>query len=909
MLATGPRIRRRLVPEIVQTSAMDCGPAALKAALEGFGVPVSYGRLREACQTSVDGTSIDTLEVVARQLGLDAEQIMVPRDHLLVPEAQTLPAIVVVRTPNGLTHFVLVWSRVGPFLQLMDPASGRRWLRPGRLLDQVYAHRQRVPATAWREWVGSSEFQATLNARIRALGSSAQRASDLTGEALADPGWKSLAALDASVRMVEALARSGGVPRGAPSARILEVVIGGRAGTSGPEIPGPFWMVAPSRSEGEGEEQLILTGAVLIRLKGLAVPASEPGGGERPHELLSPELAAALREPPSRPGRDLLKLLGSDGRRISSLLLIAVAVATIGLLVEALALRGLMGLGRDLAEPEQRLLALLALSAFVACAVLLEWTIESGGWAVGRRLDTRLRIAFLEKLPRIHDRYFHSRPISDMAERSHSLRALRLLPPMAVVLARNAFELALTTVALIVLHPPGALWILILAAASLVVPFVFQPWIAECDLRTRTHSGALSRFYLDALLGLVPLRVHGAQTSLRREHESVLIEWGRSAWDLRNAALISSGVQGVISTALAALVLTTYLARGGTTGGALLFMYWVLRIPTVAQDIAGLAQQYPARRNVALRALEPLGALETDTSREASREAAGDLPPTPPDRSPSVRGVSISFRAASVVAGGNSILSGIDLEIPAGAHVGIVGPSGAGKSSLVGLLLGWHQPAGGLVEVDGEPVAPRTIEALRRRTAWVDPTVQLWNRSLLENLIYGTEATPGSAVGEVVDVADLAGLVSGLPRGMATSLGEGGALVSGGEGQRVRFGRAALREEASLVILDEAFRGLERGRRRELLATARQRWREATLLYVTHDVGDIMDLDLVVVVSEGRIVEQGRPSILALRKESRFGSMIALEKDLWKELGAASGWRRLAFGRGRLGPNPGSGAP
>ena len=76
---------------------MDCGPAALKCLLEGFGIPVSYGRLREACQTELDGTSIDTLEVVAGQLGLSAEQVMLPADHLLLPEAQSLPAIAVVR--------------------------------------------------------------------------------------------------------------------------------------------------------------------------------------------------------------------------------------------------------------------------------------------------------------------------------------------------------------------------------------------------------------------------------------------------------------------------------------------------------------------------------------------------------------------------------------------------------------------------------------------------------------------------------------------------------------------------------------------------------------------------------------------------------------------------------------------
>ena len=74
--------RRLLVPEVVQTSAMDCGPAALKALLNGYGINASYGRLREACQTDVDGTSIDTLEETAKQLGLDAEQVMTLPDHL-----------------------------------------------------------------------------------------------------------------------------------------------------------------------------------------------------------------------------------------------------------------------------------------------------------------------------------------------------------------------------------------------------------------------------------------------------------------------------------------------------------------------------------------------------------------------------------------------------------------------------------------------------------------------------------------------------------------------------------------------------------------------------------------------------------------------------------------------------------
>ena len=82
--------RRFLIPEVIQSSAMDCGPASLKSLLEGFGISASYGRLREACQTDVDGTSIDKLEEAGVQLGLDAAQVMLPVDHLFLEEAEAL---------------------------------------------------------------------------------------------------------------------------------------------------------------------------------------------------------------------------------------------------------------------------------------------------------------------------------------------------------------------------------------------------------------------------------------------------------------------------------------------------------------------------------------------------------------------------------------------------------------------------------------------------------------------------------------------------------------------------------------------------------------------------------------------------------------------------------------------------
>src|SRR5258708_39408949 len=109
---------------------------------------------------------------------------MVPLDHLLLAEAETLPAIVVVRLPNGTTHFEVVWRRHGNLLQCMDPSTGRRWITCERFLSEVYVHKTRTPAEAWRKWAGTPAAQAAFRGRLGWLGASGK---NLFESALAGP--------------------------------------------------------------------------------------------------------------------------------------------------------------------------------------------------------------------------------------------------------------------------------------------------------------------------------------------------------------------------------------------------------------------------------------------------------------------------------------------------------------------------------------------------------------------------------------------------------------------------------------------------------------------------------------------------------------------------------------------------
>ena len=850
---------RLLVPEVVQTSNMDCGPAALKSLLEGFGIPVNYGRLREACQTGVDGASIDTIEEVANQLGLEAEQIMLPADHVLIDEAHALPAIAVVVLPNGITHFVIVWRKFGRFVELMDPGVGRRWVSASRFLADLYVHKQRVAAEDWREYAGSEDFLAPLRRRLREIGISDDRA---VTAALEDSSWRSLAALDAGVRMVASLVDSGAIDRGPECARVLEEFL-----KHDETIPEHYRSVRPDG------DALILRGAVLVRALGRSEGRAE----------LGPELAAALEQPSARPGIELLRLLRADGVFTPIAIAIALALSSAAVIFEAILFRGLIGSGRSL--------FVFAL-AFATVLLLLEIPVTSGLLRLGRRLEIHLRLAFLEKIPRLGDRYFQSRLKSDMAERSHSIHLIRRLPELGGQLLRYSFEIVFTTAAIIWIDPAAAPPALAAALASIAIPLVSQPLLAERDLRLRTHAGALTHFYLDALLGLIAIHTHGGQPAVRREHESLLTEWARAGLSLQRAVLSLETLQFLTGFGLAIWLLASHLARASANGTGqaatvLLLVYWALNLPALGQEVAIIAWQYPSYRNVTLRLLEPLGALEQRASG-AAIPLSGDAP------------VSIVFRDVSVVAAGHAVLRNINLTVSAGTHVAIVGHSGAGKSSLVGLLLGWYRAASGKVVVDGVELDDSRLDQLRAHIAWVDPAVQLWNRPLDENLRYGLAAAPSGSIESAIEAAELARVIERLPDGLATPLGESGGLVSGGEGQRVRLGRALLRPDVRLAILDEPFRGLDFDQRHKLLQRSRETWRNATLLAISHDIAEAMAFDRVLVLEGGQIVEDGSPRELAGNPQSRFNAMLEAELSVRETFWNGAEWRHLRLENGRL---------
>jgi ABC-type bacteriocin/lantibiotic exporter with double-glycine peptidase domain len=880
--------RRLLIPEVVQTSAVDCGPACLAALLAGFGLPGDYGRLREACQTSVDGTSIDTMEQLANRLGLDAEQIVVPPDHAAIPEAGAFPSITVVRLPNGFTHFVVLWRRVAGKVQVMDPMAGRRWAAIDEIAKELYIHELTVPAEAWREWAGGKEFGDALRRRMLDLGITPAKASYLLGLAMAEPRWRAAATLDAAVRLFQSLARKKAFSSGSEVERVLASTF--RRAIETPEdaqklIPPEYWTVRQT-----GADEVAFRGAVLVRVKGLSAQPVD-------RDFLPPEIRAAVRGASPHPAKTLWRLLLRDGAWTPGMAAGALLFAAAGVVFQALLFKALITGGRELAARGQRLGGILTILALLGILLATEFLSISALIGMGRRLEARFRELFFAKLPKIAEPYFQSRLTSDMAERSHNIHNLRALPALGGQLLYSAFQLVLTAAAVVWID--RSLWPVVAFAVITAVglPIAVQPLLGEQELRVRTHMGALSRFYLDSLLGLAPIRTHVADAAVRAEHRNLLARWADASFTTQKTVIAVSAVQMALGFGLAAGLVVMHVAHHPDSAAVLLLAYWGLNIPAIGSDLATMACQYPLHRNIALRVLEPLTAVEEESVAEPQEFSTA---PVSNNALMEHQGVRISMHEVTAQAGGHALVRDITLEIAPGSHIAIVGRSGAGKSSLAGLLLGWRKPSSGMLLVDGVELCGARQDQLRRHTAWIDPTVQIWNRSLLDNLRYGLAGASGISMADVLERVDFTSMLEKLPDGLQTMLGEGGALVSGGEGQRVRVGRALPRPGVRLAILDEPFRGLDAETRRSLLRTVRQVWREATLLWITHDVAEAQALDRVLLMEAGTIVEDGVPAELLRQPGSHYRAMVDEESELKRRWFRSAEWRRLDMKDGIL---------
>lgn len=233
----------------------------------------------------------------------------------------------------------------------------------------------------------------------------------------------------------------------------------------------------------------------------------------------------------------------------------------------------------------------------------------------------------------------------------------------------------------------------------------------------------------------------------------------------------------------------------------------------------------------------------------------------------------LSFEKVNFSYDDRPILRDVSFKVEAGRKVAVVGDSGAGKSTLIKLLFRFYDVDQGVIRIDGQDIRHITQEALRRAIAIVPQDTVLFNDSLVENIRYGRPSASDAEVLNAIKLAHLEQFIGSLSQGWDTKVGERGLKLSGGEKQRVAIARAILKGSPVLVF-DEATSSLDSRSEQAILSALREAAKGHTSLVVAHRLSTIIDADLIVVLSQGEIVEQGTHTALLV--------MDGLYAKLWR---------------------------
>lgn len=327
-------------------------------------------------------------------------------------------------------------------------------------------------------------------------------------------------------------------------------------------------------------------------------------------------------------------------------------------------------------------------------------------------------------------------------------------------------------------------------------------------------------------------------------------------------------VPGVAAFALGSLWFAITVL-GLTLAQVTLFVIVVLRLLPVLTSFLntrqGLANVSVALHHVRDRHREALAEREADQGTAEFTELSQGI---------AFRGVSVHYPNRPSAA-----LEEIDITIPAHRMTAITGPSGSGKSTLVDLIPRMLEPSGGSITLDGRPLTEFSLGSLRGRIAYVSQEPILFDGSVLDNVRYGRQDVTEEAAREACRLAAAEEFILALPDGYQTAIGEGGRSLSGGQRQRLALARIFL-SDASILILDEPTSALDLDSElqiRNALETLR-RMRQLTIIVIAHRLFTIRSADQLVVIKDGKVVEQGAPAQLA-QGDGWYGRVLRQDSD------------------------------
>ncbi|WUG91572.1 NHLP bacteriocin export ABC transporter permease/ATPase subunit [Streptomyces sp. NBC_00454] len=520
-------------------------------------------------------------------------------------------------------------------------------------------------------------------------------------------------------------------------------------------------------------------------------------------------------------------------------------------------------LGRYVPDAESGLIVQTAV-ALVATAVVSATFMLLQNISILRmegRIEATLQPAVWDRLLRLPTKFFAGRSTGELAGAAMGISAIRrVLSGIGSVCAQAGAVGTMNLVLLLVYSVPLAMAALAMLAVIATVFMGLGLWQLRYQRRLIKLGNRLNNQAFQTLRGLPKLRVAAAESF-------AYAAWAREFARTRELQQRIGRIQNVI-TVLGAVylplcTLVMFVLLAGPARGALSAAEFLTFSTALTMLLSSVTQLTGALISAA--AVLPMFEQVKPLLREVPEVAGSST--RPGELTGAIEAENLSYRYSD---DGPLVLDDVSFQIRQGEFVAIVGASGCGKSTLLRLLIGFDKPVSGSVLYDGQDLAALDQAAVRRQCGVVLQNAQPFTGSILD-CICGTGAFSPEEAWEAAALAGLAEDIKAMPMGMHTMLSDGGGTVSGGQRQRLVIAQALI-SKPRILFFDEATSALDNEAQRVVIESTRSL--RATRIVIAHRLSTIMDADRVIVMSDGRVVQQGPPAALLADAAGLFHDLV-----------------------------------
>ncbi|HYG30481.1 MAG TPA: ABC transporter transmembrane domain-containing protein [Allosphingosinicella sp.] len=517
--------------------------------------------------------------------------------------------------------------------------------------------------------------------------------------------------------------------------------------------------------------------------------------------------------------------------------------------------RGFAGGGGDISAHFRYLLGIVVV---LAIATATRFSLIS---LLGERVVAAIRTDVQENLLRLEPRFFEENRPSEIASRLTADTVLiETVVASAVSTALRNTVMGLGGIAYLFTLSPALTGQLLLVIPIIIVPItVLGRRVRRISRATQDRIADVGAVASETLGAMKIVQAFGQEArEAGRFREAVARAYGTARRRILVRAAMTCIVIALVFGSITVVMwqAAVGVSQGEVSGGTV--AAFVLTGGIVAGAFGALSEVY----GELLRGAGAAGRLA-----ELLAEVPQIKAPAHPVRLPDPPRGTLTFEQVTFRYPTRPEVSALDcftLDVRAGETLAVVGPSGAGKSTLFNLAQRFYDPAEGAVRVDGVDVREADPGEIRARIALVPQETVIFAASARDNLRYGLWDAPDDRLWEVAEAANAAEFLRRLPQGLDTFLGEGGARLSGGQRQRIAIARALLRD-APLLLLDEATSALDAESERLVQGSLERLFEGRTTLVIAHRLATVRAADRIIVLDQGRIVEEGTHDTLSAR--------------------------------------------